>query len=100
MFFGLVALIANGQQPDKKAVVEKVPKVTAANPISFWIAKKLDYSKSILKFLTKADFDKVATEAEEAVMAFNQLTTSCGACHSLLRVGVQCVPKANTGMEA
>jgi len=64
------------------------------------MAKKLDYSKSILEFLTKADFDKVATETEGAELAFNQLTTSCDACHSLLRVGVQCVPKANTGMEA
>jgi len=100
MFFGLVALIANGQQPDKKVVVEKVPKVTAENPISFWMAKKLDYSKSILEFLTKADFDKVATETEGAVLAFNQLTTNCDACQTLLRVGVQCVPKANTGMEA
>ena len=115
---------------DKEA--DKVPKVTAEQPISFWMEKKLDYSKSILESLTKGEFKQLALDAEQmrllgkiegfvrrknenyrtqlrtfdsanlelvrqanrgnaegAALAFNQLTTSCVACHVLLREGVE-----------
>lgn len=108
----------------------KVPQVTSEQPMSFWMAKKLDLSKSILESLTKGDFDELAKDAgqlrllgkieafvrrknpdyraqvrtfdfanqelvrqaqrrnaEGATLAFNQLTTSCVACHILLREG-------------
>lgn len=111
---------------------DKVPKVTAEQPISFWMEKKLDFSKSILESLTKGDFKQLALDAEQmrllgkiegfvrrknesyrtqlrtfdsanlelvrqanrgnaegAALAFNQLTTSCVACHVLLREGVE-----------
>lgn len=111
---------------------DKVPKVTAEQPISFWMEKKLDYSKSILESLTKGEFKQLALDAEQmrllgkiegfvrrknenyrtqlrtfdsanlelvrqanrgnaegAALAFNQLTTSCVACHVLLREGVE-----------
>lgn len=110
----------------------KIPQVTAEWPMSFWMEKKLDYSKSILESLTKGDFDKLAEDSEQmrilgriegfvrrgnenyriqlrtfdmanqelarqanrgnaegAALAFNQLTTSCVACHVLLREGVE-----------
>ena len=43
----------------------EIPKVTADKPIDFWMAKKLDYSKSILEALTKGEFKKVASDAEQ-----------------------------------
>jgi hypothetical protein len=117
--------------PPKKAKPEETPKVTIEKPMSFWMAKKLEYSKSILESLTKGDFAKLATDAElmqrlgkvegfvrrnkdyqtqlhsfevanqelvrnalrrnveGATLAFNQLTTSCVACHSMLREGIE-----------
>jgi hypothetical protein len=106
----------------------EVPQVTEGKPLSFWMEKKLDYSKSILESLTKGDFKQVAVDAEQmrllgkiegfvrrknesyrgqhasfdaasqelirqskrenaegATLAFNQLTSSCVACHVLLR---------------
>ena len=115
-----------------KREADKVPKVTAEQPISFWMEKKLDYSKSILESLTKGEFKQLALDAEQmrllgkiegfvrrknenyrtqlrtfdsanlelvrqanrgnaegAALAFNQLTTSCVACHVLLREGVE-----------
>ncbi len=96
--------------------------------MSFWMSKKLDFSKSILESLARGDFEKLADDAEQmrligriegfvrrqnddyraqqkafehatvelirqskrknaegAGLAFNQLTTSCVACHVLLR---------------
>ncbi len=110
----------------------KVPQVTVERPMSFWMERKLDYSKSILESLTKGDFDKLAKDSEQmrllgriegfvrsknesyrvqlrtfdmanqelvrqakrhnaegAALAFNQLTTSCVACHVMLREGVE-----------
>lgn len=110
----------------------KVPQVTAEHPVSFWMEKKLDYSKTVLESLTKGDFEQLAASAQQmqligklegfvrrknedyrvqlrtfefanqelirqakrknaegAVIAFNQLTTSCVACHVLLREGVE-----------
>lgn len=133
MAFGILGLAHCGmlmaQEPRKSEQVEAVaPKVSKEHPISFWMAKKLDYSKSILESLTKGDFEKLEQDAtqmrtlgkmealvrrnnpnyrsqlqafdlanhelvrqakrknaEGATMAFNQLTTSCVACHVLLR---------------
>lgn len=133
MAFGILGLAHGGmlmaQEPRKSEQVEAVaPMVSKEHPISFWMAKKLDYSKSILESLTKGDFEKLEQDAtqmrtlgkmealvrrnnpnyrsqlqafdlanhelvrqakrknaEGATMAFNQLTTSCVACHVLLR---------------
>lgn len=111
---------------------EDVPEVSQEQPMSFWMDKKLEYSKSLLEHLTKADFEKLEKEAyqmrrlgriegfvrrrsddyrvqlrtfemattelmrharrrniEGANLAFNQLTSSCVACHVLLREGVE-----------
>lgn len=123
-------------QVESKTIVgqseDKIPQVTAEQPMSFWMEKKLDFSKSILESLTKGDFDKLAKDSEQmrllgkiegfvrsknesyrvqlrtfdlanwelirqakrhnaegATLAFNQLTTSCVACHVLLREGVE-----------
>ena len=133
MAFGFLGLahcgLAMAQEPRKNEQLEAVaPKVSKEQPISFWMAKKLDYSKSMLESLTKGDFEKLEQDAtqmrtlgkmealvrrnnpnyrsqlqafdlanhelvrqakrknaEGATMAFNQLTTSCVACHVLLR---------------
>lgn len=119
------------QTRDAKGGAKQIPKVTKEKPMDFWMAKKLDYSKTILESLTKGDFDKLAEAAEQmqllgkiegfvrrknndyqsqlqtfelanqelirnakrnnpeaAVLAFNQLATSCVACHILLRSGI------------
>lgn len=111
---------------------EDVPEVSQEQPMSFWMDKKLEYSKSLLEHLTKADFEKLEKEAnqmrrlgriegfvrrrnddyrvqlrtfdmattelvryarrrniEGANLAFNQLTSSCVACHVLLREGIE-----------
>ncbi len=129
---GFASLFAYGQQPNQEQADDKAPKVTSEKPASFWMAKKLEHSKSILEALTKGEFDRVASDAEQmrligklesfvrrsnpdyvsqthtfelankelirqakrknaegAVLAFNQLTTSCISCHELLREGVQ-----------
>jgi hypothetical protein len=115
---------------EKKERSQEAPKITEAEPMSFWMAKKLDYSKAILESLTKGDFEQLADDAEKmrllgkiegfvrrnndnyrvqlrtfefanqelvrqaerknaegAALAFNQLTTSCVACHILIRAG-------------
>jgi hypothetical protein len=126
------------QPPSKSAAGPKpspagvVPRVSDAQPMSFWMQKKLDYSKAILESLTKGEFDQLAENAaqmqllgkiegfvrrknddyrvqlhtfdfanqelirqakrrnaEGAALAFNQLTTSCVACHVMLREGVE-----------
>jgi hypothetical protein len=125
----------DAQESKRSAVVaqdEKIPAETAEQPMSFWMSKKLDYSKSMLEQLTKGDFDSLEREArklrslgkmegfirrrnadyvtqlqtfdmaiselirhsnkgsaEGAVLAFNHMTTSCVACHQLLRQGVE-----------
>jgi len=43
----------------------KTPEVTEERPMSFWMEKKLDYSKAILESLTKGEFDKLAKEADQ-----------------------------------
>jgi cytochrome c556 len=124
------------EKPRPQAVAqankEGVPKVTEEQPMSFWMEKKLDFSKSILEALTTGDHDRMAADAEQmrmlgriegfvrrknadyrmqmrtfelanqelvrqakrkntegALLAFNQLTASCVACHALLREGVE-----------
>ncbi|MCA9131842.1 MAG: hypothetical protein KDA45_01750 [Planctomycetales bacterium] len=120
------------QSPEKQPQTDNVPQVSAERPMSFWMQKKLDYSKSLLESLTKADFERLVEDAEHmrvlgriegfvrrknpdyraqlrtfelanqelirqgkrgnsegATLAFNQLTTSCVACHALLREGIE-----------
>lgn len=42
-----------------------VPKETQEKPLNFWMAHKLDYSKTILESLTMGDFEKLAITAEQ-----------------------------------
>lgn len=48
--------------PGSKQV--EIPEVTEERPMNFWMAKKLDYSKSILEALTMGDFSRLAVDAE------------------------------------
>lgn len=43
----------------------RVPKETQEQPLNFWMAHKLGYSKTILESLTMGDFEKLATTAEQ-----------------------------------
>ena len=133
VFFGSLPAISQEktQTRDEKDGKKQIPKVTKEKPMDFWMARKLDYSKTILESLTKGDYDKLAEAAEQmqllgkiegivrrknkdyqtqlqtfelanqelirnakrnnpeaAVLAFNQLSTSCVACHVLLRSGI------------
>lgn len=123
---GARAGVANQQEDDP------IPEVSLEEPMSFWMEKKLEYSKSLLEHLTKADFENLEKNAnqmrrlgkiegfvrrrnddyrvqlrtfdmattelvrharrkniEGANLAFNQLTSSCVACHVLLREGIE-----------
>ncbi len=135
---GTISMVAYCQQqfaaptaPQQKSTTEEIPKVTAEKTMSFWMAKKLEYSKMILESLTKGDFESMAKNAESmqrlgklegfvrrnkdyqtqlhsfevanqelvrhsvrrnvegATLAFNQLTSSCVACHTMLREGIE-----------
>jgi len=44
---------------------EEIPKTTDATPMSFWMATKLDLSKSALENLTKGDFKKLVDNAKQ-----------------------------------
>ena len=121
-----VQAVALNKQDDNQ-----IPEVSQEEPMSFWMDKKLEFSKSLLEHLTKADFENLEKDAnqmrrlgriegfvrrrnddyrvqlrtfdmattelvrharrrniEGANLAFNQLTSSCVACHVLLREGV------------
>lgn len=123
---GILWMTAEGGESEP----QEKPEVTAAKPMSFWMAKKLDHSKEMLEALTSADFDRLVETAEQlqfigkfegfvrgrneayvsqlktfelanrelirqaerrnvegATLAFNQLTSSCVACHVQLREG-------------
>ena len=118
-------------QAAESSEIKEVPQVTNEKPMNFWMAHKLDFSKSILESLTMADFEQLAEDAKQmqmlgkiegfvrrknpdyrtqlknfdtalqelirhaegedttgAAVAFNQMTTSCVACHELLRKGI------------
>lgn len=62
--------VPSGQQADKAqakgnvaATEDAEPQVTAERPTSFWMAKKLDYSKSLLEALTSGDFEGLQDDA-------------------------------------
>jgi hypothetical protein len=126
---------SDAQEPKRTTVAgqnEKIPQESAEQPMSFWMSKKLEYSKSLFEQLTKGDFELLEREAirlrslgkmeglvrrknpeyvtqlqtfdtamaelirharkknpEGAVLAFNHMTTSCVACHILIRQGVE-----------
>ena len=71
---GVISAVAYCQQPNpaptaqlvvpKQQTIEEIPKVTTEKTMSFWMAKKLEYSKSMLESLTKGDFEKLAKDAE------------------------------------
>ncbi len=142
--FGLAGLLAfaaydaNSQEKKDKAPKaaesssDQTPQVTDDRPMSFWMEKKLEYSKAMLESLTTGEFEDLADQAsrmralgriegfvrrknpdyrnqlrifdsatlelsrhakrgnaEGAALAFNQLTTSCVACHVMLREGIE-----------
>ena len=74
---GLGQAISQDGKSDKKAKpkasaqaaqpgeLTEVPKITELKPMSFWMARKLDHTKSILESLTKADYEKLAKDAEQ-----------------------------------
>jgi len=138
IFAFIVLIMANCVIGDEKPPVqEQIPAVTTEQPMSFWMAQKIERSKKILEALTKEDFAEVESEAnqlrtlgkiegfvrrkdpaylrhqqsfdsslleiaaqaseqnvEGAVLAFNQLTTSCIVCHKMLRA-VPAEPKGD-----
>ena len=59
--------LAVAQEPAKKSQDLEPPKVTKEKPISFWMAKKLDYSQEMLKVLTFGDFKSLETHATQDV---------------------------------
>lgn len=118
-------------KPATRIEIKEVPKVSEARPMNFWMAHKLEFSKSMLEALTMGDFERLASDAKQlrmlgkiegfvrrknpdyrtqlalfdlaaqelvrnaeqensdgAALAFNQMTTSCVACHALLRKGI------------
>ena len=138
MIVGLVLLalvaIQRNQAQERAAATQDsaIPRETKEQPMSYWMDRKLEHSKSRIESLTKADFEALERDAERlrllgkmeglvrrrnedyraqlrtfdiavtelvrqsrrqnsegAVLAFNQLTTSCVACHILLREGVE-----------
>jgi cytochrome c556 len=125
IIFSMTNFVVGDETPP---VEQQAPAVTNERPMSFWMAQKIEHSKKILEALTKEDFAKVESEAnqlrtlgkiegfvrrkdpayfrhqqnfdsslieiaaqaneqnvEGAVLAFNQLTSSCIACHKMLR---------------
>jgi hypothetical protein len=52
------------QEPQPKQELE-VPKVTKEKPMSFWMSKKLDYSKNLLEGLTSGDFKSIEAYATQ-----------------------------------
>ena len=63
---------ALAQEPAKKSQDLEPPKVTKEKPISFWMAKKLDYTQEMLKALTFGDFKSLETHATQ-MRALGQL---------------------------
>ncbi len=124
-----VAHAQEGAAPQKPvALADDVPKLTAEQPMSVWMERKLGYSQDLLKALAMGDFDSMELNAERmqliskiegfvrkqnvsyttqlrvfelanrdlirqakkkniegATLAFQQLTSSCVACHVTLR---------------
>ena len=53
------------QEPAAKSQEFETPKVTKEKPVSFWMAKKLDYSKGMLEGLTAGDFKSLEAYATQ-----------------------------------
>jgi hypothetical protein len=53
------------EKPLEKQTQHEIPQVTAERPMSFWMAKKLHFSKEILESLTMGEFDELAAAAEQ-----------------------------------
>ncbi len=60
------------QEPAAKSQEMETPKITKEKPISFWMAKKMDYSKGMLEGLTAGDFKSLETYATQ-MRALGQL---------------------------
>ena len=69
--FAVAAVQAVSQETPRKpnATTEEdskgVPVVSNEQPMSFWMEKKLDYSKAILESLTKGEYAQLAEDAEK-----------------------------------
>ena len=55
--------VSHGQEPSHGQ--ETVPKVSPEQPMSVWMAKKIEYSKAILEALTAGRYDDIEKHAEQ-----------------------------------
>jgi hypothetical protein len=60
---GLCCSFVSAQESKSKSQDLELPKITKEKPMSFWMAKKLDYSKELLEALTSGDFKALETYA-------------------------------------
>ena len=142
LMIGTWAAYAQDGVAPQKPTPDDVPKLTAEQPMSVWMERKLGYSQDLLKALAMGDFDSMELNAERmrligkiegfvrkqnvsytsqlhifelanrdlirqakkkniegATLAFQQLTSSCVACHVTLRERTNAeedvVPSAN-----
>ena len=58
-----IALLAVGQ--DTVPAEKPAPVVTTEHPMSFWMEKKLDYSKKLLEALTSSNYEEIESNAEQ-----------------------------------
>jgi hypothetical protein len=63
ILLGLICSVVSAQEPQSKSQELELPKITKERPMSFWMAKKLDYSKELLEALTSGDFKSLETYA-------------------------------------
>ncbi len=59
----VVVLTAIAQEPVRED--KPVPVVTNEHPMSFWMEKKLEYSKKILEALTSGRYEEIESNAEQ-----------------------------------
>lgn len=62
----IVSGLADAQQPAKSAAANagKAEETHDGQPVSFWMRKKLDFSKGMLGGIAAADFDEIAKNAQ------------------------------------
>lgn len=59
------ATVTGAQEPAGKTPAVETPKITKEKPMSFWMAKKLDYSQELLAALTSGDFKQLEIYASQ-----------------------------------
>ncbi|MGV3486458.1 MAG: hypothetical protein ACO1RT_18725 [Planctomycetaceae bacterium] len=58
-------LMPHMQAQEVEPTDEQVPLVTSERPMSFWMSKKLEYSKELLQGLTAGDFEAIENHAKQ-----------------------------------